>query len=77
MSTPSQPIPRTKGLLANATLRGDHAAVAEHKRDLTVLVLEKHIARTLATAPPLTAEQRDRLTAALHASGHPSDEVGA
>lgn len=63
-----------KGALANATLRGDHDDIARYKRDLTCAVLEKHITRTLAGAPPLTAEQRDRLTAVLHAPVAASSE---
>lgn len=58
-----------RGRLANASMRGDHKEVANLKRDLTVVVLEQHIRKVIAAAPPLTAEQRDRLTAVLHAPG--------
>ena len=63
----SAPVAHLRAALGNASLRGDTEAVARHKRDLTALLLEEHICRVLATAPPLTTRQRGRIAAALRA----------
>lgn len=48
-----------------AARTGDSAALAEARRDLAAAKLEQYIERTVAEAPPLTAEQRDRLAGIL------------
>ena len=46
--------------------RANPAAVDSARRDLTAAVLEQHIRRAVDAAPPLTAEQRERLALLLH-----------
>ncbi len=41
------------------------AAVVDRRRDYWATELEEHIRRVVDAAPPLTAEQRDRLVAIL------------
>lgn len=41
--------------------RSDDPELVKARRDLFAAKLEAHIERTLAEAPPLTEEQRDRL----------------
>jgi hypothetical protein len=45
----------------------DDPVVLDAQRDLRAARLEDYIARTLETAPPLTAAQRDRLATLLRA----------
>lgn len=47
----------------------DPAAVAEAKRDLIAANCEVAIGKALASAPPITAEQRARLAALLAGGG--------
>lgn len=57
--------------LANAIRHhpDDHEAIAVARRDLTEAKLEKAIAEAVATWPPLTAGQRDRLALLLNPGG--------
>jgi hypothetical protein len=43
----------------------DDPEITEAKRDLDVAVLEEHVRRVVDGAPPLSAEQRDRLAVLL------------
>lgn len=43
----------------------DQAAIAAARRDLAAAKLEDYIERVVASAPPLTADQRDRLALLL------------
>jgi hypothetical protein len=54
---------------------GDDPRLPEMRRELRALSLEEHIAAVVDEAPPLTAEQRDRLVGLLHrgGSGPPGD----
>ncbi|MGV0695861.1 hypothetical protein [Mycobacterium paraintracellulare] len=47
----------------------DDPDVLDAKRDLVAEGLRVHIERVLASAPPLTAEQRDRIAAILRSGG--------
>ncbi|MGY1640058.1 hypothetical protein ACI782_02860 [Geodermatophilus sp. SYSU D00703] len=44
----------------------DAAGLTERRREFVTEKLAAYIERTLAEAPPLTADQRDRLTKLLH-----------
>lgn len=60
---------RLRGRLANAHRRGgDEALILEVRRDLAAAKLEQYIERVVSEAPPLTDEQRTRLTALLSPS---------
>ena len=43
----------------------DHQAIEDARRDLAAAKLADYIKRTVDAAPPLTEEQKDRLTALL------------
>ena len=51
--------------VARATKNGDAEAVTDARRDLAAAKLEVHIRDLVDSAPPLTAEQRERLAALL------------
>lgn len=55
----------TRSAIGAAVRRGDPQAEADARREHAANVLEKHIPEVLATAPPLTNEQLDRLAALL------------
>lgn len=46
----------------------DDPALLDARRSLRAEKLEEYIGKTLATAPPLTSEQRERLALLLHGS---------
>jgi hypothetical protein len=46
----------------------DDPDLIDARRRLKALRLEEHVARVVAEAPPLTAEQRDRIAALLRPS---------
>jgi hypothetical protein len=46
----------------------DDPALIDARRNLRAERLEDYISKTLATAPPLTNEQRERLALLLHGS---------
>lgn len=50
---------------ANARWSKDPEAHARDRAELATLKLERHIQEVLEAAPPLTAEQRDRLRTLL------------
>ena len=47
--------------------RADDPELLDARRNLRALKLEEHVARVVAEAPPLTDEQRERITALLRA----------
>jgi hypothetical protein len=47
----------------------DDPELVDARRALAALRLEEHVARVVASAPPLTPEQRDRIAAILRGSG--------
>lgn len=63
----SDPVYSARSRLANLHVGGhpDPHQVTEARRDLSAAHVEKAIAKALAAAPPLTAEQRSRLAGLL------------
>lgn len=57
-------IARQKAQTANAVRHG-HADADERRAALRALVLSRHIQKAVATAPPFTPEQIDRLRSLL------------
>lgn len=49
--------------------RSDDPSLVDARRDLACANLAEHIARIVDAAPPLTAEQRDRLALLLTGGG--------
>jgi len=47
----------------------DDPDLIDARRSLAAETLAEHVARVVATAPPLTAEQRDRIAAILRGGG--------
>ena len=66
-------VPRSKSALGNAVKRAKadgleptlDPRVTDARRELAEAKIHAYIAETVAAAPPLTAEQRQRLTALL------------
>ena len=52
---------------------GDTEAIDAARRDLRAARLEDHVRAAVDAAPPLTAEQRNRLSAILRGSGAGDD----
>jgi hypothetical protein len=50
----------------------DHADTVEAARDYRAEVLAEHVRKVVDAAPPLTAEQRDRIAALLRAPATPA-----
>ncbi|GAA1171274.1 hypothetical protein [Nesterenkonia xinjiangensis] len=65
-------ISQARARLGAATRYGDQQAADQARRELAAAKLEAAVAKTLATAPPLTSEQRERIVAAL--TPHPGGE---
>lgn len=59
------PVLQARSRLANAVRAGDKQGEEHARRELAMAKLEAAIENTLAAAPPLTDEQRDRITTAL------------
>jgi hypothetical protein len=49
-----------------------HPGLTDARRDLRAAELEEHVRRIVDAAPPLTAEQRDRIAALLRAPATPA-----
>lgn len=62
-------IAKTRSRVGVAHRKGDPKAIAEATRDHAAAKLEDYIRRTVDAAPPLTSEQRDRLTLLLAGGG--------
>lgn len=60
---------RLRGKLAIETRWRPDEDHTELRRDYTAERLAEHIAKVVAEAPPLTAEQRDRLAGLLRGGG--------
>jgi hypothetical protein len=60
-----------RGRLARLSqdLPSDHPKVIELRGELKAQRLQEHIVKVIESAPPLTAEQRDRIAAILRGSG--------
>jgi len=68
MSTAPDPVRIARSRLARAHVRSAGTTPEEFatlRRDLTAAKLERHVREVVATAPPLTDEQRNRLAALL------------
>ncbi|WP_219930992.1 hypothetical protein [Gordonia paraffinivorans] len=48
----------------------DDPELVDARRDLAATRLEEHVAKVLATAPPLTQEQRGRIASLLRVNPH-------
>ena len=59
----------TRSKIAHAKKNDPGANVLELRRQLKAERLEDHIARIVDAAPPLTADQRDRLALLLRGGG--------
>lgn len=62
MSTPVHHLRAKLAAQSRHNPTGDHDQL---RRDLAAAKLEEHVSRVVADAPPLTAEQRDRIAALL------------
>ncbi|WP_420112336.1 hypothetical protein [Pseudactinotalea sp.] len=58
---------KARSALGNATRRGDDGAAEDARRDLAAAKIAAYVEKVVAEAPPLTAEQRDRLSAIISA----------
>lgn len=61
----SQQAAHHRARIANAVLRGDDQAADEARRDLRGQTLEDHVRRVVEAAPPLSADQLDRIARIL------------
>lgn len=55
--------------LGVAARRANPAEIAIARQELAAAKLEAYIAKVVAEAPELSAEQRDRITSLIHAGG--------
>lgn len=60
---------QARSALGNATRSGDSDKISDARRDLAAAKLEAFIEKTIAEAPPLSAEQLDRLAVLLRPAG--------
>lgn len=60
---------RIGGLSSRPNRQPDDPELIEARRNLRALRLEEHVRKTLAEAPPLSDEQRERIAALLHVGG--------
>ena len=56
-----------RSALGLASRRRDSEAIAQARRDLAAAKIAAYVERVVADAPPLTDEQRDRLSAIIGA----------
>lgn len=61
-------VAQTRSRVATTARLGTPEEQAQARRDHAAATLESHISRIVGAAPPLTAEQRDRLAALLRPS---------
>ncbi|MEA9997840.1 MULTISPECIES: hypothetical protein [unclassified Cryobacterium] len=59
---------KTRSKIAHTIKKNPSADTTELRRQLKAERLEEHVARVVASAPPLTPEQRDRIAALLRPS---------
>jgi hypothetical protein len=71
LSAPTTTWEQDRALLARRSqdLPSDHPELTELRRKIKAKRLELHVAEAVASAPPLTAEQRDRIAAILRGGG--------
>ncbi|MGI8577979.1 MAG: hypothetical protein ACR2KG_08695 [Nocardioidaceae bacterium] len=65
------PWTQTRSRIANAKRLDPTADVTELQRQLRAERLEDHVRRIVDGAPPLTADQRDRIALVLRGGGGP------
>lgn len=65
MSESIPTITKSRSRLGVATKAGDAEAATEARKDLAAAKIAAYIERTLAEAPPLSAEQRSQLASIL------------
>lgn len=58
---------KARAALGVASRRGDDEAATDARRDLAAAKIAAYIEKIVADAPPLTDEQRDRLSAIIGA----------
>lgn len=58
---------KARAALGVASRRGDDEAATDARRDLAAAKIAAYIEKVVADAPPLTDEQRDRLSAIIGA----------
>lgn len=63
---------RSRVALLSKTHSPDDPIVLEAKRDLRAARLAEYVEKIVAEAPPLTAEQRDRIAGLLRGSSEPT-----
>ena len=54
---------------SRSAVRATDTEITEAKRDLAAAKIADYVQRVVATCPPLTDGQRDRIAALLHAGG--------
>jgi len=64
---------RAKTAALSRSRRPDDPELLDARRQLAASVLEKHVAKVVALAPPLTPDQRDRIATLL--SGGAGDDA--
>lgn len=74
---PAASLPALRVAIARARRAGDPAAEEEARRRYVAAYLEAEVQRALATAPPLTDEQADRIAALLRPSSPPPPDLVA
>lgn len=62
-------IAKSRSALGVAVRLGDQHAARCARQDLAAAKIEDFVQRTVAAAPPLTPEQRDRIASLLRAGG--------
>ncbi|BDB59573.1 hypothetical protein [Rhodococcus sp. RDE2] len=60
---------RARAASLSRSRNSDDPELLEAKRNMRALKLAEHVARVVAQAPPLTAEQRERIVVLLRAGG--------
>jgi hypothetical protein len=61
----STPVLSARGQLGRAQQQGDPDQIQTARRNLAAAKIESYIQRVVSDAPPLSAEQRDRLAAII------------
>ena len=69
LAQPNTQILKARSALGVASRQGSGDAIVDARRNLAAAKLETYVQRILDDAPPLTAEQRDRVSALLHLGG--------
>jgi hypothetical protein len=65
----ASPAVKARNRLATATRLGKTDEIKAARRDLAATKIEQYVKEVVADAPPLTAEQADRISALLRPAG--------